>query len=301
MKRLQKDYRSAQDGIAKLPKHHKTGERLRKRLDKQAARKELKAAKRKFQGQIEHEAKRTCRPLCEKMHEKLPRELRDMVYKDVITDNGNATFFCGEDSTAAYTNGQLALHHCFDPAYTGTGMHKDMIQELCRRGVRFDFRGRHDMLSKVMQQYESELGLNLADMVKDVGITISEDCLRFRERMLERLEALFKFSNGTTIYVFVEAAGNTQSQMVHSFRRILRATFNLLERLKTAGYALKVIMKPARNPSAVKDSSKGMFTVISERKFRYLFHPDNAAFSVEGFETKLKEVCCKDLTISRCS
>jgi hypothetical protein len=301
IKSLEKNYHSAQNRLVKVPKSHKKGERLRKRLDTQVACKELKSAKRKFQGQIEHEAKRTCRPLCEKMHEKLPRELRDMVYKDLIIDNNNATLYCGEDSAAAYKNGQSALYHCFDLAYTGSGMHKDMIQELCRRGVRFDFRGRHDMLSKAIQQYNSELGLDFADIVKSVGITISENCLKYREKMLERLKALFKFSKGSTIHVFVEAEGKTQCQMVHSFRRILRATFSLLERLKTAGYVLKVVLNPARNPSAAEDSSNSTFTIIPEQKFRYLFQADNVEFSVAGFEKKLKQVCCKGLTITRLS
>lgn len=227
------------------------------------------------------------------MSAKLPHELRDIIYKDLTTDNNNATFYCGENAAASYSNGQSTLYHCFDPFYTGPGIHKDMVQELCRRGARFDFRGRHEMLSKAMEQYNAELGLDFADLVKDVGITISEDHLKVRDKMLERLEALSKFSKGTIFHVFVEAGLTTQCQVVHSFRRILRAIFNLLERLKAAGCVLRVIMNPARNASAVKDSSKGLFTIVPAQRFRYLFTPDNATFSVVGFELKLKEVCVK--------
>lgn len=105
----------------------------------------LRAAKYKFDDIISKQAKRECRLLCEKVYEKLPQELRDMIYESIIADH-NATFFHGKNGTTSIANGTSRLQHCFELGYIGTGMYRDMVARMGSIGSRFDFRGRHELL-----------------------------------------------------------------------------------------------------------------------------------------------------------
>ncbi|KAF1850259.1 uncharacterized protein K460DRAFT_269872, partial [Cucurbitaria berberidis CBS 394.84] len=250
---------------------------------------ELRAAKKKFKDQVAAQARRECRPLCEKMHAKLPQELRDIICESIISDH-NATFFHGENHETTVANGTSPLQHCFEPAYTGKGMHKDMVVSLGRLGSRFDFRGHHELLGTVFEQYLVEFGLDLATTIKRIGLLVTERDLKTRETMFERLENLFKLSPGTAMYIFIETGDKTLPQVKRQFRRVLRVLFPLLHRLKDAGYLIKIVMNPPYLSSAVKNSNASTFSVVPEAPYRYEITPDNAQFTAAGFEDKLEKV-----------
>lgn len=251
--------------------------------------KELKAAKRKFDEHIEVQAKRQSRSLCEKMGNRLPRELRNMVYDGLITEN-NATSYDGPDGKVKLVNGYSAVQHFFDPDFTGSIVHKDVVEELNHRKVRFDFRHRHTLLPAAFAQYASVHGFELAKVLSDVGVTLNLRDLKGRDLVLGHLKGLLKLRKGAHVHVFVEADGRTQKQIGRSFRRVVRSTVMFLGRLKQAGYEVTVVMNPSYMRSNVKNNSESRFSIIHEQTFRYSFELSNHEYSATGIERKLKKV-----------
>src|SRR5688572_4803512 len=62
-------------------------QKLKQYEELSAVGKRLKAAKRGADAHLEIEAKRHCRQLCEKAYQILPRELRNIIYSQLLTDN----------------------------------------------------------------------------------------------------------------------------------------------------------------------------------------------------------------------
>jgi hypothetical protein len=249
--------------------------------------KELKAAKRKFEDHIETQAKRQCRSLCERMSDKLPRELRNMVYQSIIMEN-NATFYDGPGETVKFANGCSTNQHCFDAEFTGSTMHKDLVEELSYRNVRFDFRHRHALISAAFDQYASIH--DLANAINNVGLTFNLRDLKGRDIVLDHLKGVFEFRKGAHVHVFIEADGRTQAQIRRSFRRVLRSIFMFLGRLKQSGYEVTVVMTPSYIRSNVKNSSDSRFSIIHEQDFRYSFELKNHVYSTSGIELALQKV-----------
>lgn len=230
---------------------------------------QLKCAKRKFEEQVSDQAKRQCLSLCKKVMD-LPRELRNMVYDDLIIEN-NATFYHSPDKKVKLVNGTSSLTHCFDADFTGSIMHGDMVEQLNIRDVRFDFRHRHGLLAQAVEEYSSLHGLDLTETLKGVGVTLNLSDVKGRDLAVKNLESLFKLRAGASISVFLEASGQTQPQIARSFRRVVRSVVASLYRLKAAGYQVTVMLNPSYARAAAKNGDGSGFSVIHEQDFRYVF------------------------------
>jgi hypothetical protein len=249
--------------------------------------KALTTAKRIFEDQVSDEAKRQCLPICEAMYEKLPRELRNMVYAFLIIGT-NATFYDGQDDKVQLANGCSPLNHCFDVNFTGKGMHRDLIEELGQKGARFDIRRRHGLLAKVFMQH----GADLAFKIKNVGISLRLDDIKLGEKVVSSLDAIYKLQKGSTIHVFVEADGKSQKQVKRCFGRVLRAFMPFLVRLKTAGYIICIVMNPSYERSTVSNNVGSGISIIRNQEFGYLFTlaEMDVTAELEAIEKNLKEV-----------
>jgi hypothetical protein len=249
--------------------------------------KALTTAKRKFEDQVSDEAKRQCLPICEAMYEKLPRELRDMVYEFLIIGT-NATFYNGQGDKVQLANGCSPLNHCFNVDFIGMGMHRDLIQELGRKGARFDIRRCHGLLAKVFTQH----GTDLAFTIKNVGISLRLDDIKTSEKVVSSLDALYKLQKGSTIHVFVVADGRSKKQVKRCFGHVLRAFMPFLVRLKSAGYVICIVMNPSYENSTVSNNVGSQISIIRDQEFGYLFTLAEMDVTAElkAIEKNLKEV-----------
>ncbi|KAH4227018.1 hypothetical protein HBI06_105090 [Parastagonospora nodorum] len=253
---------------------------------------QLKFAKEKFEEQVTVRAKRQCLSLCEKVME-LPRELRNMVYNDLITEK-NATFFHGPDKKVKLVNGTSPHTHCFDADFTGSIMHGDIVQELNSRGVRFDFRHRHGLLAQAVEEYASLHGLDLTATMKGVGVTLNLGDVKGCDLAMKSLGSLLELPENTGITVFIEASGRTQPQIARSFRRVVRSVVASLHRLKIAGHEVTVILNPSYARSAAKNGDESRFSIIHAQDFRYVFPVGESETSSKEMEGKLQKVLVTD-------
>ncbi|KAH7069732.1 hypothetical protein BKA63DRAFT_420984 [Paraphoma chrysanthemicola] len=248
--------------------------------------KALKTAKRSFEDQVTHEAKRQCLPIFNAMYDKLPRELRDIILDNLIS-NTNATFYNGKDGKVQLANGCSNLQHVFDVSFTGNGVHRDAIEELVRKGARFDFRRRHDLIGQAFAQYD----FPLAPTLTKVGFTLNSDDIKAREKGCVSLNALYKLQKGSNIHVFIEADGKTQEQVGRSFRQITRAFMTFFSALKDAGYVVNIVMNPNYLRSNVMNDVNSHFSIIHEQDFRYIFSLAELNAKSPEVEKKLKKAC----------
>lgn len=82
---------AARSETTEVKKNKAMKQKVTQHQELEAVGKRLKTAKRKVDDQLAIEAKRQCRQLCEKVYQILPRELRNIIYSELLTDN-NATF-----------------------------------------------------------------------------------------------------------------------------------------------------------------------------------------------------------------
>jgi hypothetical protein len=241
------------------------------------------------QDQMQMQAKALCRPLCEAIHERLPQELRDMIVRYLITEN-SATFLTGKDGKVSITNGISTLQYAFEEEFTGTGLHADTIYELMTHGARFHFRAHHELLDKAFKHYAAnEYGnLSLASKMRRISLVITERHLENREVVLAHLEALTKLSKSAEVMSIVETGYCTQAQAIHQVRRVLLAMFALLERLHKLGFHIIVVVNPIYSDSGVVNASYATFSIPQEDSWRYMLTPEDATFTVEGFEQHLR-------------
>lgn len=111
--------------VTDVEKKKATKQKVKQYKELEAVGKRLKAAKRTVDDQLGIEAKRQCRALCEKVHQTLPRELRNIVYSELLTEN-NATFYDGPAVTVKLANGLNGQQHSLDSTFTGPAMHKEV-------------------------------------------------------------------------------------------------------------------------------------------------------------------------------
>jgi hypothetical protein len=210
-----------------------------------------------------------------------------MVYGFLIIGT-NATFYDGQGDKVQLANGCSPLNHCFDVDFIGLSMHRDLIQELGRKGARFDIRRRHGMLAKVFTQH----GADLTFTIKNVGISLQLDDIKISEKVVSSLDALYKLQKGSTIYVFVVADGKSQKQVKRCFGHVLRAFMPFLVRLKTAGYVISIVMNPNYERSTVSNSVGSQISIIRDQEFGYLFTLAEMDVTAElkAIEKSLKEV-----------
>ncbi|KAH7074263.1 hypothetical protein FB567DRAFT_479808 [Paraphoma chrysanthemicola] len=246
----------------------------------------LKAAKRSFEDQVNQEAKQHCLSIFSAMYVKLPRELRDIILDHLISST-NATFYKGKDGKVHVANGCSDLQHVFDASFTGSGVHRDAIEALVRKGARFDFRRRHDLIAQAFAQYDFPLALTLTK----VGFNLNAYDIKTREKGRAGLDALFQLQKGSSIHVFVEADGKTQEQVGRSFRQITRAFMAVFSALKDAGYVVNIVMNASYLRSNVTNDVDSRFSIIQEQDFRYNFSLAELNAKSPEVEKKLREAC----------
>ncbi|KAI4638756.1 hypothetical protein J4E93_009784 [Alternaria ventricosa] len=282
------------DKAAKLDKMKKANPKAKLIQEKQASRKagrELRLARTSFTDQIEAQAKASCRPFCEAVHERLPQELRDIIARHLLTET-SVTFLSSKDGKISIVNGLSTLRHAFEEEYTGIGLHMDIISELLKQDARFDFRARHELLGKVFKHYAADErgGLDLACKMRRLSLVVTEHHLEDREIVLARLEELCRLSKGAKIFIIIETGHGTKAQTVRQVRRVLRAFFELLQRLHNLSLHIHIVVDPAYFASRVKNDSDDTFSVVHEGPWRYVMTPKNATFTVKGFEERLKHL-----------
>jgi hypothetical protein len=184
------------------------------------------------------------------------------------------------------------VQHCFDPDFTGTDIHRNMVEELTHRKTRFDFRHRYPLLAKAFSQYATVHGFELAPILHSVGVTFNFGDLKKRDNVVKRLEVLFKFSKDAHIHIFVESGGKSQVQIARSFRRVIRTFIYSLGRLKETGYKVTVIMNRsyAPVPTPIVTDVQSRFSIIHEQNFRYSSTLQDDEHATSGIERKLEKV-----------
>ncbi|KAI4675344.1 uncharacterized protein J4E84_010086 [Alternaria hordeiaustralica] len=280
------------DKAAKLDKMKKANPKAKLIQEKQASRKaggELRLARTSFTDQVEAQAKAICRPFCEAVHDRLPQELRDIIARHLLTES-SITFLSSKDGKISVVNGLSTLRHAFEEDYTGIGLHMDIISELITQDARFDFRARHELLGRVFKHYAADErgGLDLACKMRRLSLVLTEHHLEDREAVHARLEELCKLSKGAKIFIIIETGHGTKAQTLRQVRRVLRVFFELLKRLHKLGLHIHVVVNPAYSASQVRNDSGDTFSVMHEGPWRYVITPENASFTVEGFERRLR-------------
>jgi len=260
--------------------------------EKQALRKaggDLRLARTSFTDQIEAQAKALCRTFCEAVHQRLPQELRDIVSRHLLTES-SVTFLSSKDDSISFVNGLSSLRHAFREEYTGIGLHMDIIRELINQDARLDFRARYELLGKVFEHYAADErgGLDLTSKIGRLSLLVTEHHLKNREVVITRLEELCRVSKGAKIFFIVETGHGTKAQTIRRVRRVLRVLFKLLRRLHKLGLHIHVVVNPAYSASQVRNDSGDTFSVMHEGPWRYVLTPENATFTVEGFERRLR-------------
>jgi hypothetical protein len=249
----------------------------------------LRAAKKLFSQQLSAHAQRQCFHMCEELFDWLPRELRNMVYDQFITDN-NATFHMSKDGTIKLASGCSTFQHVFDADFTGPRMHMEVVEQLNHYGTRFDFRRRRELPGQVLTEYMSVHGFDILSNIRNVGMLLNSTDITGREKVFRCFEELFKLHKGAHIYIFIESRGNTQMQISRSFRRIARVFVPFLGRLKQVGYQVTIVMNPSYIPLTVKNNEASRFSIFHKQDFRYSFALKEAEFSTTGIEQQLESV-----------
>jgi hypothetical protein len=227
------------------------------------ARRNLKAAQHKFEDQILHEAQRQCRPICEQVYQKLPAELRVTIYASLILSR-NATFYAGPGDSIKLANGTSRLQHCFDAAFTGPEMHREMLHELALKGIRFDFRHSHNLLLRIVPEYMATHAFDVRPVLGSVGITVNADDIKSREKVLECLAAFEKFPLRTRIVVFFETDSSTEAQHCRVCGQIYRAIRPGLERLRACGYCVRLVWYAGYTRSVVRNKDGSRFSLSAD-------------------------------------
>jgi hypothetical protein len=227
------------------------------------AKRKIKAAQQKLKDQILHEAQLQCRPICEQVYQKLPAELRVTIYASLILSR-NATFYAGPRDTIKLANGTSPLQHCFDAAFTGPDMHREMLHELSLQNIRFDFRHSHNLLLRIVPEYMATHGFDVRPMLGNVGITVNADDIKSREKVLECLAAFEKFPLRTRIVVFFETDSSTEAQHCRTCGQIYHAIRSGLEHLLDRGYCVRLVWYAGYTRSVVRNKDGSRFSLLAD-------------------------------------
>ncbi|KAL1801542.1 hypothetical protein ACET3X_001884 [Alternaria dauci] len=277
------------DSASELEQMTRDHPKLKLIQQKQALRevgRDLRLAQNSFDEQVKMQAEILCRPLCELANERLPQEIRDMLVRHLIEDD-SVTFFLNKDNKLCLVNGASNLQHIFEERYTGIGLQMNILKVLLDTGVRFDFRARHELLGKVVDYYAA-FGIHLPPKIKSLSLVLIERHMKEREFVLAQLERLTELSKDADVLVIVEVGQGTKARVIHRVRRVLRMIFPLLTRLHEPGIYIHVVFNPSYDASRVKNGSDDTFSIAHYGPWRHEMTPENADFTVEGFEHRLR-------------
>lgn len=248
--------------------------------------KELKTANETLNAQLAAEAQRQCLSLCAVLQEKLPREIRAMVY-DFLIEEKNATFFDGPNSTVKLANGSSKVPHCFDADYTGATVHLEILEELKHLDIRFDFRHRHNLVQDAFDYYRTVHDFDLAPVITRAGVVLNSSDIIARDQVSTKFNEFARLQRGSDIHVFVQTSGRTNDGIARSFRRVIRAAFPMLKSLCLAGHDVTIIMNPKYRLSPVRNGTGSQFSIIPEQTFLYVFSTLEANTCAAQIETEL--------------
>ncbi|KAL6153966.1 hypothetical protein ACJQWK_01634 [Exserohilum turcicum] len=223
----------------------------------------LRLAKTTLEDHIQAEAIRSCHSLCEAAIEKLPQELRDMITEFLVTDE-DVAFFIGKDNKLKIAHGLDNPQHCYDPVYTGSNFHTDILKQLVTGTRCFHFRSRHEFLEMFFDAYicSNEYGhLALNTKVTKLSLAISENCLKNRATLRSNLEYLSIFPARTLLNFIIQTPSTL---VIRQLARQLRHLVNIIGPctlpLHNSGYDVNMVINPEYRSSNVKNNSDSTFS-----------------------------------------
>ena len=206
--------------------------------------------------------KASCRRLCQTMHDRLPRELRDIVYESLISGSmRDVSAAGGSDCEPIHTKNQA---HYWRPEYAG----KQMITELLEtwyQSTRLHLGLDIGFLETFLFEKVDFLDIPRHRVISQISITLDRrDLVSCRheiqnegevktfsphKRLLGRLEALFLLREGASIHIYPYRPNTwtegPDSPITHNPQKrllqdITTPIFDTLRRLKHAGYVIAV-------------------------------------------------------------
>ncbi len=217
-----------------------------------------------FMDHAERYAKASCYHLCQNVRNRLPRELRDIVYDYLLCDEKRDVSAVGGGNDCEPIHAKIRFHF-WGPEYVGLPMLTELLEtwykstrlhlgldigfldDFLMEKVDFIDVPRHQLLSKIL------ITLDQRDLVSYRNKVVEDRFKAFSPyaRLLERLEALFLLREGASIHIhpYRPITGfirRPSLQDVDVPKRVLiditTPIFDTLRRLKNAGYSITAVM-----------------------------------------------------------
>lgn len=206
---------------------------------------------------FESYAKASCLHLCSRVYERLPRELRDMVYQNLLLTTARNV----PASPACEPIYSSPREHFWRVEYVGKVTIAELL-EIWYRSTRLHLGLDIGFLERFLSERVDYLDVPRNQLVSKISVTLDhrdilscvnnqEDCKTTsspRKRLLERLGYLFQMKEGASIH-FYAYRPNYQTQMLFSLsavasyhQSLLKDTtspiFDSIHRLKDCGYSI---------------------------------------------------------------
>jgi hypothetical protein len=225
-----------------------------------------------------------CRNLCEQVIATLPRELRDIIYEHILSQEvWDVAALPTSEPTSAKTG-----PHYWQVEKVGNATLNEIL-EVWYRLVRFHIGQDLGYLKRFLTSKAASLDTSRQLLVTNISIAFDSRDVEThmqptgggvvrdsssRTRMLERLEHLFLLKEGASIHIYVivphsyTLLAEAPTRYAHHERKVLReattAISNVLIRLATTGYSLSTaIMLASRWPN-----NGSLYDMVSERSKR---------------------------------
>ncbi|KAJ8117933.1 hypothetical protein OPT61_g981 [Boeremia exigua] len=239
----------------------------------------------------DRDSKSACLSVCLAVQNRLPRELRDMIFGYLLLEDGvHARLFHYYN-----TLDPKAPRHYWNKEFTGDATLRELTQSWYR-SVRFDFDRSLDFLPHLLAQTDCTLQCTRQELIGKASFKILQcDLDRWpaadangipspQSLLLKNMECLFSLRHGASIYIILESplpwfseSKNLQERQAQFLTRVLDIIFPTLRRLRRAGYSLAISIDPGSNVR-FQDGQQ-----IWRYELKNLITPINAHFSCEGF------------------
>ncbi|KAF2825243.1 hypothetical protein CC86DRAFT_40823 [Ophiobolus disseminans] len=200
-------------------------------------------------------ARASCRRICHKIMKRLPQEMRDIIYENLLSGERQHVF-----ASSADTNIQWDAHY-FETGYVGTRMLRELI-EYRYRSIEIHFDQDMVSLGRFLCDYVDGVGVPRGQLIKKISIMLNQkdistsivrlaDCVPSfvpRKRLLKSLEHLFLLRRGASIRFYLSPS-NYRAQGPENIlegsdfqedllQLIILPIFAILRRLKGARYSI---------------------------------------------------------------
>lgn len=246
----------------------------------------------------DQQSKSACLSVCSAVQTRLPRELRDMIFKYLLLEDGvHARLFHYYN-----TLDPKAPRHYWNKEFTGDATIRELT-ESWYRSVRFDFDRSLDFLPHLLAQIDNTLRCTRQELIGKASFKILQcDLDRWpaadangipspQSLLLKNMESLFLLRPGAMIYIILESplpwfseSKNLLERQAQFLKRVLDIIFPTLRRLRWAGYSLAISIDPGSKVH-FQDGQQ-----IWRYELKNLITPSNAHFSCEGFIEKFLKV-----------